>query len=238
MGLATRYIGLEIEAERLKSAHAMERKRAEELEAKLEEAELAMRNREEQWEKEKSEMTARDAVIRQRLEHLNASLTKRTGVVEVLLEDQKVDPTLDALRLLEANNSWARNLLNSLRKTLIRLREQLLPEKPLADDYSFEDLANNFSSAATPNPVLEFCQAQRQAGVEVVIAMTMAHGEPVDWKKIRSAYPKESDGKKKSLQPFIRDAKRLARDFLATAQPAKKSSSAAPSASTATPEVP
>jgi hypothetical protein len=164
------------------------------------------------------------------------SVPERTGVVEVLEEEQKVDPTLDALRLLEANNSRARNLLNSSRKTLIRLREQVLPKKPLADDYSFEDLVNSFSGTATPIPVLEFRQAQRQAGVEVVITMMMAHGEPIDWKNVSSAYPKESDGKK-SLQPFMRDTKKLGRDFLVTAQP-KKSLSAAPSASTATPEVP
>jgi hypothetical protein len=71
-----------MEAKKLKSDHAYEKKHVDELESRLEateealeEAKLSVKYIEERWVQEKSDM-AHDADICQRLEKLNLSLTK------------------------------------------------------------------------------------------------------------------------------------------------------------------
>jgi hypothetical protein len=42
--------------------------------------------------------------------------------------------------------------------------------------------------------------------VEVAMATLMAHGEPVNWKKLSSSYPKDAAGKRVILQDYLLEA--------------------------------
>jgi hypothetical protein len=72
------------------------------------------------------------------------------------------------------------------------------------------------------------------------MATLMAHGEPVNWKKVSSSYPKDATGKRKDLQPYLLEAQKYSGAFVTTMQPTRGASSsvaAAPSTSTPAPEV-
>jgi hypothetical protein len=127
-------------------------------------------------------------------------------------------------------------LLNHGRKAFVQLHDHFFPLKPLAANYDFFDLVKTFSSST--DPILEFRQTQRQDGIEVTMAMAMAHNAPVDWEKVSSSYPNDDTGKNMSLQPFFRDTKEFSKIFVATMQPSKGASSSAPPTNTTATEVP
>jgi chromosome segregation ATPase len=102
LGAATRFIRLEIEAEHLRSAHGLAKKRADDLEAKLEAAKKALEGaqskvtaeeekraeersklaaEEEKRGEEKSRMVARDEKIHQCHEELNTSFISESRFV-------------------------------------------------------------------------------------------------------------------------------------------------------------
>ena len=115
----------------------------------------------------------------------------------MLLDEDKVDPTLDALKLLEGNSIYCRNVINNCRKVVARLHGHVFPTEKLAEDYDLLELVHRF--AATVDPFINYRRSQRQSGVEVAMPTLMAHGEPVNWKKVSSSYPKDATGTKKDL---------------------------------------
>ncbi|KAM0894866.1 hypothetical protein ACQ4PT_024296 [Festuca glaucescens] len=244
LDVATRFIELETENKQLRLDYEFEQSRSNDLAVKLKAAEKALEearsslgSAEQRLESERSARETREEDIRQRLEALNTSLLRRTEHPTSLLEEDKVDPTLDALSLLEGNNIYSRNVINNCRKAIVRLHGHVFPTEKLAPSYDLLELVRTF--AAPVDPFINYRQSQRQSGVEVAMATLMAHGEPVDWKKVSSSYPKDATGKKKMLQPYLIEAHKYSGAFVATMQPTPgdSSSSAAPSTGAPAPEV-
>ncbi|KAM0887634.1 hypothetical protein ACQ4PT_028891 [Festuca glaucescens] len=161
-------------------------KHAKELEAKLKAAEEALgdarakaKAEEEKLAEEKSQMATREADIRLRLDALTASFIKKVGDLYEMPEDQKTDPLLDSLTMLEANSVWVRNVLVHARRAFKRLFGHFFPRKKEPEDLL--DLANVFT--AKEDPALNYRRAATKTGVEIAMAMSMAHGENVNWEK-------------------------------------------------------
>ncbi|KAM0919133.1 hypothetical protein ACQ4PT_008512 [Festuca glaucescens] len=87
------------------------------------------------------------------------------------------------------------------------------------------------------DPVATYHRSARKSGVEVTMAMAMAHEEIVDWDKVSSSLPIDADGEPKSLVNFLKKAKAFSKKLIPLVQPADAppvaSSSAAPTSSTA-----
>jgi hypothetical protein len=159
----------------------------------------------------------------------------RTEHPTALLDKEKVDPTLDALSLLEGNNIYGRNVINNSRKAIVRLHDHVFPTEKLAPGYDLLELVRSF--AAPVDPFINYRQSQRQSGVEVAMATLMGHGEPLYWNKVSSSYPKDAAGKK-MLQPYLIEAKKYSGAFITTMQPTLGASFVvAPSTGTPAPEV-
>lgn len=261
LGVAIRYIGLEKEVKDLRSAYSIARKRADDLESTLESAEKALEEEkskardeekkltdersklvleEEKLGEEKSKMAARDEDIRQHLDALNTSLIKRTGADLGLDENAPEDPVLGELAAVEGNIIEVRSLLSHSWRTFLHLHGHFFPTKPLSADVSFLNLVKIFS--ADPNPTSEFRWSITKSGIEVTMAMAIAHGENVDWGMVSSSFAKDEAGKVKPLKSFYKEAKKYSKVFLATTQPtsspAKGALALQPSASATASEVP
>ncbi|KAM0887633.1 hypothetical protein ACQ4PT_028891 [Festuca glaucescens] len=186
MDMAIRYIKFRDEASELSAALKKSEKHAKELEAKLKAAEEALgdarakaKAEEEKLAEEKSQMATREADIRLRLDALTASFIKKVGDLYEMPEDQKTDPLLDSLTMLEANSVWVRNVLVHARRAFKRLFGHFFPRKKEPEDLL--DLANVFT--AKEDPALNYRRAATKTGVEIAMAMSMAHGENVNWEK-------------------------------------------------------
>lgn len=120
-------------------------------------------------------MATREAEICQRLEALDTSFIRKTGVEVELDESQLVDLLLNSLSSLEGNSVRVQTLLTHSRRAFLRLQGHFFPHQPLAEDVDFLELIKKFST--DPDPVPEYRRAAMKTGVEVVMAMAMAHGE-------------------------------------------------------------
>ncbi|KAM0891681.1 hypothetical protein ACQ4PT_026249 [Festuca glaucescens] len=188
---------------------------------------------EQRLEDERSAQETREEDIRKRLEALNTSLLRCTEHPTALLDEEKVDPTLEALKLLEGNNIYGRNVINNCRKAIVRLHGHVFPTEKLAPDYNLLKLVRSF--AAPVDPLINYRRSQRQSGVEVAMATLMVHVEPVDWEKVSSSYPKDATDKKKLLQPYLIKSQKYSGAFVAMMQPMPGASSSAATPSTGTP---
>ncbi|KAM0930572.1 hypothetical protein ACQ4PT_000883 [Festuca glaucescens] len=155
MDMAIRYIGFRDEASELSAALKKSEKHAEELEAKLKSAEETLEDaraqattKEEEWE-EKSKMATREADIRQRLEALNASFIKKVGDSYEMPGDQRTDPLLDSLTILDANSVRVRNVLVRARRAFKRLFGNFFPKQKEPKDLL--DLADVFNAEQDPS---------------------------------------------------------------------------------------
>jgi hypothetical protein len=68
----------------------------------------------------------------------------------MLLDHGKIDPTLDALKLLEGNNIYGRNVINNCRKVVARLHGHLFPTEKLVKGYDLLELFKSFSGSVDP----------------------------------------------------------------------------------------
>jgi hypothetical protein len=154
-------------------------------------------------------------------------------------EDQKTDPLLDSLAILEANNMRVRNALVYSRRAFTRFFGHLFSKKEVPADLPV--LANVFNAAE--DPVLEYHRVSRKTGAKVAMAMAMAHGEVINWEKVSSSLPVDEAGKEVALRPFFKKAKKFSKLLVALTEAAstevKGSSAEAPSSSvTPSAEVP
>ncbi|KAM0906277.1 hypothetical protein ACQ4PT_016849 [Festuca glaucescens] len=184
MDMAISYIRFRDEASELSAALMKSEKHAEELEEKLKATEVALEDaraqattKEEEWEEEKSKMATREADIHQRLEALNDSFIKKVGDSYEMPEDQRTDPLLDSVTILEANSVRVCNVLVRARRAFKRLFGNFFPKQKEPEDIL--DLADVFN--AEQDEALDYRRAATKTGVEV--AMATAHGENVKWDK-------------------------------------------------------
>jgi hypothetical protein len=67
---------------------------------------------------------------------------------------------------------------------------------------------------AVEDPTLNYHRAATKTGVEISMAMAMAHGEVVDWDKVSSSHAVDKAGQPTSLVPFLKNAKRLSKKMM------------------------
>jgi hypothetical protein len=118
-------------------------------------------------------------------------------------EDQKTDPLLDSLTMLEANSVRVRNVLVYARRAFKHLFGHFFPIQKEPEDLLA--LANAFN--APEDPVINYHRAATKTGVEISMAMAMVHGEVVDWDKVSSSHAVDKAGQPTSLVPFLKNAK-------------------------------
>lgn len=151
-----------------------------------------------------------------------------------LEEDQRSDPLLDAMSVLEGNSVRARNLLTRSRRAFKRLHGDIFPKKEVPAD--FNDLVAVFN--ADPSPLLDYSRVQTKTGSEITMALAMAHGSNVDWEKVSSSLPIDETGEV-PLKPFLKKAKKHSKLLVAMLEAeetsAEKTSGAAPVAGTTPP---
>ncbi|KAM0859821.1 hypothetical protein ACQ4PT_046947 [Festuca glaucescens] len=157
LDVAAHFIGLEAENKLLRSDYELEHSRvnimADKLKAAeeaLEEVKASLAAAEQRLEDEKSVRETREGDIRKRLEAFNTSLLKRTEHPTILLDKEKVDPTFDALKLLEGNSIYGRNVINNCRKVVVRLHGHVFPTEKLAEDYDLLELVRKFAAPVDP----------------------------------------------------------------------------------------
>ena len=78
-----------------------------------------------------------------------------------------------------------------------------------------EGVDNLLQAFAGASALIDFSRAQTLLGAETVIALTQAHGAPVDFDAVFSKFPVDSDGNEVALQPFEARAGILAEKLLA-----------------------
>ncbi|KAM0887225.1 hypothetical protein ACQ4PT_029181 [Festuca glaucescens] len=130
-------------------------------------------------------------------------------------EDQKTDPLLDLLTMLEANNVRVRNMLVHARRAFTRLFGHFfLRQKQPEDLLALADVFN-----AQEDPVLNYRRATTKTGMEIVMAIAMAHGEVVDWDKVSSSHAVDKAGQPMSLVPFLKNAKKFSKKMISLVHP-------------------
>ena len=139
-------------------------------------------------------------------------------------EDQKEDPLLDSLTVLEMNCALARKGLAYARRAFNRLFKHFFPSIEAPE--TFEPLAKVFTADA--DPVLNYRRVATKTGVENSIALAMASGENVDWNKVSSVHGVTRD----AMTGFLKTAKKYSKKMMAIVDP-----SSAPSSSTIHTEV-
>jgi hypothetical protein len=147
--------------------------------------------------------------------------------------DQRQDVLLDSLTILEANSVRVHNVLVRVRRFFSKFFGHFFPKKEAPEDLL--DLVSSFND--TPDPVFSYRWNATKSGLEVAMAMVMAHEETADWEKVSSLHAVDATGAPKSLVPFIRKARNFSKKMIPlvcpTEAPSKDSSAAAPASSSA-----
>ncbi|KAK1684238.1 hypothetical protein QYE76_045086 [Lolium multiflorum] len=117
-------------------------------------------------------------------------------------------------------------------------RLKVLNTALLTKSYNLLELAKSFYGS---DPFMNYRRLQQQSGVEVAMATLMAHGVSVDWKNLRSSYPKDDAGKRVLVHDYLREAQKYSGACVAMMEPtrgAATSTTPPPSTGTLAPEVP
>jgi hypothetical protein len=237
----------------------------------LEEANAKLASKADEVVEIKSQVASREAEICLRLDKLNSSFTskfeffklcwffpwilittlrlyfvihlytmlaaEKIGTAYQMHADQCKVLLLDSLTILEANSVRVRNVLVQARRAFSKFFGHFFPKQKETEDLL--DLVDSFSSAQ--DPVLSYRRSTTKSGLEVAMAMVMAHEEVVDWEKVSSSHATDAAGAPKSLVPFIRKARAFSKKMIPlecpTEAPPKDPSAAAPSSSSAPSEV-
>jgi hypothetical protein len=80
----------------------------------------------------------------------------------VLLDHEKVGPTLDALKLLEGNIIYDRNVTKNYCKVVAQLHGQVFPTEELAEEYDLLKLIRKF--VAPLDPFVNYCRFATTVG--------------------------------------------------------------------------
>ncbi|KAM0923160.1 hypothetical protein ACQ4PT_005717 [Festuca glaucescens] len=222
MDMAIRHIRFRDEAKSLEVALKRSQHRADELEAKLEAAGKALEEpsakataAEEKLAEEKSKMATLEADIRLRLDTLNASFIKKIGDSYEMLEDQRTNPLLGSLTMLEANSVQVRNVMVHAHRAFTRLFGHFfLKQKQPEDLLALADVFN-----AQEDSTLNYRRVAMKTSVEIAMAMVMSHNETIDWDKVSSSHALDRAGQPMSLVPFLKNVKKFSKKMIALVHP-------------------
>ena len=161
------------------------------------------------------------------IHHLNLffhiNVAEKIGDSYEMPEDQKTDPLLDSLTMLEANSVRVRNVLVHARRAFTRLFVHFfLKQKQPEDLLALADVFN-----AQEDPALNYRRAATKTGVEIAMAMAMAHIKTVDWDKVSSSHAVDRAGHPMSLVPFLKNVKKFSKKMIALVQPTSTPSASA-----------
>ena len=138
-------------------------------------------------------------------------------------EDQKTDPLLDSLTMLEANSVRVRNVMVHARRAFTHLFGHFfLRQKQPEDLLALADVFN-----AQEDPALNYRRAATKTGVEIAMAIAMAHNETVDWDKVSSSHAVDRAGQPMSMVPFLKNAKKFSKKMIALVHPTSTPSASA-----------
>jgi hypothetical protein len=125
--------------------------------------------------------------------------------------------------MLEANSVPVRNVLVHACRAFTRLfRHFFLKQKQPKDFLALADVFN-----AQEDPALNYRRAATKTGVEIVMAMAMAHSETVDWDKVSSSDVVDRTSQPMSLVPFLKNAEKFSKKMIALVHPSSTPSASA-----------
>ncbi|KAM0886860.1 hypothetical protein ACQ4PT_029430 [Festuca glaucescens] len=196
--MGTRIIVFRDEADSLRRALHLAEERAKELEKKLEASKKAreeaetkatsvedLRDRlnaaETALSEKEEQISKREAAI---IAHLNTQSVRfsieKIGEMYTRNQDLEEDALLDTLSILEMNCTLARDCLRVGRTALERIFPHFFPKAALPN--KFELLAKSFTNKGYA--ILAHRQASLKIGVEGTIALVIASGEKIDWARV------------------------------------------------------
>jgi hypothetical protein len=111
---------------------------------------------------------------------------EQLGEIIKLRLDNTKDPLLDTVGVLESNWRNVRNVLQRTRHVLPRLFVGLFPKKKDMPIGNLRKLVEAFDTLE--DPVLQLKLSSVRRGVEGTIALTLLHGEDLDWEKVSSSH--------------------------------------------------
>jgi hypothetical protein len=140
-----------------------------------------------------------------------AHAAKKVGDSVELREDQKQDPLLDSLSVLEANNVLLRNAVIRTCKAFKGVHGHLFPKKKVPADLI--KLVDVFNGAK--DPAINFKQAATKTCAKITMSLVMSHGEEVYWDKVNASRALDDAGQPLVLVPFLKRAKRFSKKMIA-----------------------
>jgi hypothetical protein len=151
---------------------------------------------------------------------------EQIGEVYKLRADKAEDPLLDAEGFLESNCRNARYVLQRTRHMLTRFFfEFYLKKKNDVLTTILKRLVDAFDT--TKDPMLQLKRLSVKRGAEGTVALSLSHGEQVDWSKVSSSQACDPSEMKK----FFAEAKKYSQKLVELILPVSTSSSDAPSSS-------
>jgi hypothetical protein len=120
-----------------------------------------------------------------------------------LCAEQSDDPLVDAVGVLECNcrNAW--DVLQRTRHVLTRLFFEFFPKKK--DDMPTMNLKRLVKAFDTiKDPMLQLKRLSMKRGAEGTMALSLSHGEQVDWAKVSSS----QDCNPSKMKKFFVEAKK------------------------------
>jgi hypothetical protein len=108
--------------------------------------------------------------------------------------------------VLEANCTLAIDILSRTRNVCSRLFGIFFPKKKKIMPEHLGRLVDTFDTPEDPTLLLK--RSSTEIGAKVTMALTMSHGENVDWDKVSSSMAKDDNRKVLSIKAFLEEAKK------------------------------
>jgi hypothetical protein len=135
-------------------------------------------------------------------------------------------PLLDDVGVLESNCRNARDILQRTRHVLTRLFFEFFPKKK--NDVPTTNLKRLVDAFDTiEDPTLQMKRLLVKRGAEGTVALSLSHGEQVDWSKVSSSQASDPS----EMKIFFAKAKKYSQKIFELILPMSTPSSAAPSSS-------
>jgi hypothetical protein len=146
-------------------------------------------------------------------------------------EGDEIDPLVDVVGVLEANCTFSADILSCMRKVCSRIFG-IFPKKKKTMPKHLGNLVKKLDTSEDQTFPLK--RLSIDIGTKVTMALTMSHGEKVDWDKVSPSMAKDDDGNDVSMKTFLEEAKKFdSKTSALMLLDDAHSSSAAPSSSVA-----
>ena len=127
------------------------------------------------------------------------------GIPEILPNQLRVDPLLDAANRVHSHGAKAKDVLGKVSSILSEVFEQLSPNQPIPS--SLPDLVQSLLDKE--DLFGEYYKEKTKAGARAAITFALASGIEGDYEKAFGDHPRRPDGKKVQLKPFADRAGKL-----------------------------